>query len=505
MTLLERLSRLRWEEPGIDRAYARAPHPALTVTAEGSGPRIAVLMPVCDTREGWLREAIASVRAQSWPHWELCIADDVSTAPHVAAILEEACGSNPRIRMVRLAARSGIAAATNAAARLASAGYVAFLDHDDVLAPEALAVMARAARAHPEAGLLFSDEDQLVGGARRAPYVKPGWNPDLLLQQNLVCHLAVCRRDLFEALGGMREGYEGAQDHDFALRAARHLGPGGVRHVPGVLYHWRQDPGSFSAASAARCRESAARTIREHAGEGAQFVTDPDLPGWLAVAYPFPGNVGQIAILPPGASAGVDDDGVLVFLSPTLRPMSTDAIERLAAQALQPGVGVAGGRLEDGRGRILHGGDSVDPMRVAVAARGAVGDPGYRGRFRLARTVAAVSGDCLAIRADRFRALGGWRSEAGDFAAVDLCLRAAEAGWRTVWTPVARFAYAQGPRERRRGRDWMRRQWRAQLAADPYLNPHLSLRAGKLQWKGVWGRRPQRSAEAEPLPAGGKP
>lgn len=469
---LTRLRRRWWEEPRIDRAYAARPHhePA-TPRLASAPPRISMVMPVHETRAEWLRAAISSVLAQTLPCVDLCVADDASQASHVGDILSAAAAADARVRVMRLPERRGIAGATHAAAELATGDYVAFMDHDDLLAPQALGVMAAAAVAHPGAGLLFSDEDQLVGGQLRAPYFKPGWNPDLLMQQNLVCHLAMCRREVWAALGGMRAGFEGAQDHDFALRAWAMLGDAGVRHVPGILYHWRQDPGSFSAAAAARCREASRRAVAEHLGAGAVLEDDPALPGWMPVRFDPGDELGRAAVLRPGDADG--KGAYLVFLSPALRP-APGAVAALVGHLLRPGVGCVGGRIEDARGRLRHGGWELDAARGAVAVRGAAGDPGYRGRFRLARTVSAVSGECLAVRREVFRAAGGWRAEAGDFADVDLCLRVAEMGLRTVWTPAARFV---GPV---RGREPMPRRRGDRQARDPYVNPYLAALSGRL-------------------------
>ena len=138
--------------------------------------------------------------------------------PDIDAILTRAAAEEPRIRVQRLAERRGISGASNAALAQATQDYVTFLDHDDTLAPHALAAMAHVLAEEPATDLAFSDEDQLIDGKRAAPYVKPGWNPDLMLSQNLVCHLAVYRASLVRSLGGLRSAFDGSQDYDLALR-----------------------------------------------------------------------------------------------------------------------------------------------------------------------------------------------------------------------------------------------------------------------------------------------
>jgi GT2 family glycosyltransferase len=214
-----------------------------------SRPVIAVLMPVYSPPERWLRRAIESVRTQSYPHWQLCIADDASPAPHVAKVLAEAAASDARIRTVRRTENGHISVASNSALALVDAHYVALLDHDDELHPDALLRMADAISCNPHAGVLYSDEDKIdEHGRRYEPYFKPRFDPDLLLGQNCVSHLGVYRTDLIRAVGGFRKGYEGSQDWDLALRCIERCGAENVVHVPYVLYHWRSIEGSTALA-----------------------------------------------------------------------------------------------------------------------------------------------------------------------------------------------------------------------------------------------------------------
>jgi glycosyltransferase involved in cell wall biosynthesis len=489
----------------IDRGYAawlvREPSPAewrARLAAVQRPPRISVVMPVFNTNPVWLRDAVASVRAQIFANWELVIVDDASTDPAVAVCLAELAG-DARIDVTRLATRGGIAAASNAALARADGDYVAFMDHDDLLAPHALAAMACELAAHPAAELVFSDEDQIVGGRRVRPYFKPGWNPDLLLSQNLVCHLAVYRRTLVTRLGGLRGDLAGAQDFDLALRVTAEVGPHRVRHVPLVLYHWRQSAGSFSCVERERCEHAARRAVGRHLAGQATVATDPVLPQWPAVRFHVPAPAPAVSLITEGVgamSAAAYDPAlvdvvaraaqaagdVLVFLAGRLRALDDGWLRALVAEVSRPDIGAAGGLLLGPDGGWVHTGFVLHARRVAqsVAPASDAGDPGYRGHFALARTVSAVSIDCLAVRRDVFVAAGGLIADAGDFADVDLCLRLAARGLRTVWTPQARLRFAQSPPARGRGAAWMRQRWRDALAADPYCNPNLRLRGGRL-------------------------
>ncbi len=212
-------------------------------------PRFSVLMPVYNTPDRFLRQAIESVRRQIYPHWELCIADDASTQSHVRRTLEDYARKDARIKVCFRAQNGHISQATNSALEMASADHVALLDHDDELAEHALYWMAEEIIAHPEAELLYSDVDKIDAlGLRCDAYFKPDWNPDLLMGQNYVSHFSVYSRRRVLDIGGLRKGFEGAQDWDLVLRFTHGLAPRAIRHIPAVLYHWRMHPGSTAAS-----------------------------------------------------------------------------------------------------------------------------------------------------------------------------------------------------------------------------------------------------------------
>jgi glycosyltransferase involved in cell wall biosynthesis len=232
-----------------------------------SGPVISVLMPVYNTPACWLARAIDSVHAQTYPHWELCIADDASTQPHVATLLAGYAAQDPRIKIIRRPVNGHISAASNSALALVTGDFTALLDHDDELAPHALAAIAEAIARHPGARLVYSDEDKIDRQGRRfSANFKPDWNPDLLLAQNYLSHLTVYHTGLLRDLGGFRVGYEGAQDWDLALRAIEVLAATDIVHVPQVLYHWRAIPGSTALKQSQKSYvgKAARRTLADY-------------------------------------------------------------------------------------------------------------------------------------------------------------------------------------------------------------------------------------------------
>lgn len=213
-------------------------------------PRISVVMPVYRPPLPYLQEALESIRSQTYPNWEACIADASGTM-EVGDLLANYAASDSRFHVRKLSENLGIAGNTNEAIRLASGEFVAFLDHDDTLAPFALHEIVRALNCSPDADLVYSDEDKLdARGRRTEPHFKPDWSPEYLQSLNYLCHLVVIRRELLTTLGGLRPGFEGAQDYDLVLRASESARR--IEHVPKVLYHWRMHTDSTAATIAAK-------------------------------------------------------------------------------------------------------------------------------------------------------------------------------------------------------------------------------------------------------------
>jgi GT2 family glycosyltransferase len=519
-------------------------------------PRISVVMPVFETEERWLRRAIDSVREQLYPDWELCIADDASKAQHIRRVLAEYAAADPRIKVTFRERNGHVSAASNTALALATGDFVALLDHDDELAPHALYCVAEDVAAHPNATIIYSDEDKLdPEGRRNDPYFKCDWNPDLFLSHNMIGHLGVYRRDIVMAVGGFREGYEGSQDYDLALRVLDHPSCAGIRHIPHVLYHWRMKPGSIGdkshAADAALC------AIRDHLtrrGVVADVIPAPGYPAFNRVRYQTPPVPPLVSIIVPTRDRAkllrrcvesvltktdyrrfeviIVDNGssekqtagcfellgrdprvriirhdmafnfsalnnraakqaageVLVLLNNDIEVIAEGWLTELVAQALRPEVGPVGAMLYYPDNTIQHAGILLGVGGIANHAHRhlARGAPGYFGRAALAQSFSAVTGACLAIRRDKYEALGGLdESLAVAFNDVDLCLRAAAHGWRTMWTPYAELYHHESAS---RGPDVgpdaavrlehesqiMRQRWGDLLQADPCYSRNLT-------------------------------
>jgi GT2 family glycosyltransferase len=493
-----------WWKPHEPEEIAEA---AAAVQALKQQPLISLLTPAYETPDWLLRACLGSVRAQSYPHWELCLVDDGSRSLEVQRLASQAVKEDGRIRFQRLAQNSGIARATNVALALASGSYVALLDHDDELAPHALAEVARYLEAHSEVDVLFSDEDKLDGqGQRFAPYLKPALSLDLLRAVNFVCHLLVVRTALLREIGGLRPGFEGAQDHDLLLRLVERTKR--VAHLPRVLYRWRAVAGSTAVEASAKpaASEAGRRAVVEHLqrlGEAAQV--EQQEPGVYRVRYALRGQPrvslvllhgerlrwtaqrvrtlrqrtdwpdcelllptgtgaqeqeawGAGAVHPVGAAqrVGVAAEAnhlmqaargeVLVLLQAGHMPAEPEWLQELAAQALRPALGVVGAHVAAGDGTVAEAGLWLDAHgRVAPAFAG-LPDPSLTalGGSHWSRNLLAVSGSCLALRRTVFEQLHGFEESFTSLWSVDLCLRAVEQGLRVLSTPYARLVREAG-------------------------------------------------------------
>jgi GT2 family glycosyltransferase len=269
-------------------------------------PRISIIVPVYRTRAAILEKTIRSVLNQSYPDWELCIADDCSRSPEVDAILDRYSASNARIKVVRLPENGGISAASNAALATATGEFTGLLDHDDELAQDALLRVVDALNRKPDTDVIYSDEDHIDdNGLRSDPFFKPDWSPDLILGENYICHFLVLRTSLCRELGGFRSETDFSQDMDIVLRAS--LKTQRILHIPRILYHWRTNVYTGDRASDAhqrRALETSRRAVEDYLkAMGTSAIVVPGaVPSRWRVRYPIPKNQSVRVIVPCGGN-----------------------------------------------------------------------------------------------------------------------------------------------------------------------------------------------------------
>lgn len=408
-------------------------------------PCISVIMPVYRPDLAMLSAAIESVQRQYYDNWQLCICDDGSEDPRLDALLAELTKNEPRIRVINLPENSGISAASNWAARLATGDFLLFLDQDDLLAEECLAEFALAFAANSSLDLAYSDHDKIdQRGRRHAPQFKPGWSPVLLLSHMYCGHALALRRSLFEAIGGMRSAFDGSQDYDLALRATEQARQ--VLHIPKVLYHWRvtpgstavsanEKPGSIAAGQACLAEAIARRQIPASVawGEWArakavglfelQFCPGPEplaviafeddqaclTVEWLDnLAKVLPREAELVTLRSDGGPLGRRLRQLpewlagrnLVLIRAATKIVSADTITQLTGYAALPGAGLAAPRTVDRRGRIVSAGlilpESTQQLEAALFGA----DRRRSGMCYFAQAAhecAAVAADCIAL------------------------------------------------------------------------------------------------------------
>ena len=206
-------------------------------------PKISIITPVYNVDKIWLEKAINSVASQIYENWELCLVDDASTKENTKKTLDEFQRKDNRIKVKYLKDNHGISEASNEALTLSTGEFIGLMDHDDELAINALYEVVKLLQEHPDADMIYSDEDKMdTKGKRCDPYFKPDWSPDLFLSNMYVSHFGIYRKNIVEKIGGFRKGCEGSQDYDLILRFTEKTTQ--IYHIPKILYHWRKIPGS---------------------------------------------------------------------------------------------------------------------------------------------------------------------------------------------------------------------------------------------------------------------
>ena len=226
--------------------------------------RLSFLIPTYNTPPELLRALADSLLHQSCGAWEACFYDGASTRADTRELLQALTQEDNRFRVTFGAENRGIAGNTNAALTMATGKFVALCDHDDLLAPDAVRCILEAAQ--DGADFVYTDEDKVSADGTHffEPHLKPDFAPDSLRSGNYICHITAASRALMNAVGGLRPGFDGSQDHDLALRLSENATK--ITHIPRILYHWRMLDTSFSHQKAQTCADAAARAVADGVG-----------------------------------------------------------------------------------------------------------------------------------------------------------------------------------------------------------------------------------------------
>lgn len=270
-------------------------------------PVFSIVVPTYNTPRQILIEFIDSVLNQTYPYWELCIADDASSLPHAKEILDRYVARDERIKVIYRDNNGHIAEATNTALAMATGEYICLMDHDDTIAPNALYEFALKLNDDPSIDCIYSDEDKLSyhGALRFNPHFKPEWSPEYLECCMYTAHFACYRTEIARRTGGFRKEFNGAQDYDFMLRFSEHIQK--VAHVPKILYHWRAIPGSTASSMDNKeyVVDAAIRALEEHLARTGElaFVKSSQYKGCFHARHQVVGNPKVSIVIP---SAGRD-------------------------------------------------------------------------------------------------------------------------------------------------------------------------------------------------------
>ncbi len=449
----------------------------------GSGPLLSIIMPVYNTDERLLEETIQSVRRQTYAQWELCIADDASTVPGIRPLLEDHEQTDSRIRVSYRRTTGHISAASNSALALARGEFVVLLDHDDLLAPEALAAIARVAHEDWRIDFIYSDEDKIDEQGRRSqPFFKPAWSPTLLSTCNYITHLTAIRRSLVLDVGGFRDEMVGSQDHDLFLRVTERARM--IAHIPNVLYSWRMTADSTSRTPTAKpyALSAAKRALEDAVGRRglSSVVSETHLSGifHLRRRLPRPTRVSLIVLghgdnwretfgyteldvcdvvaldgaqtapaanqIPVVADIDAGTGDYLVFLDASSRPGSVESITSMLEHLQDDRTAITGGTTRRPNGVILQAGISMGDLGqpcYAYAGLSMLPQPNFYLNLKdLLHEVAAIYTGCCAMRRETWRRLKGWHDDLPPVLAMsDLCLRALRDGYDIIYTPLALF------------------------------------------------------------------
>lgn len=492
-------------------------------------PLVSIVVPAYETPENYLRELMDAVLAQSYPNWELCLADGSKT-DGVERIVAEYAAKDLRIRYQKLQKNGGISDNTNGGFAMAKGEYIALMDHDDLLTKNALYEMVQCLNAsyteeERAYAMIYSDEDKISadGSVHSRPHFKPDFNPEFLRHNNYFCHFLMFSRKLLETAGGLRKEYDGAQDYDFVLRC---VDAGAVvHHVPKILYHWRIHEGSTAGNSAdkAYAFDNGCRAIEAHlrrCGEPGKAEVTTNL-GVYRIRYQLEGEYRLTVVAgsketlekirnhykrqEPAAGYRLQIQYLLadVFCNGLEKECTGDYIfyirkgigvkpegllETLLGSCQQDRNGIVGAKLLNKKRRVASCGFVYDDSGNLIPLCGGI-PAEYKGYFLHAvipQNVSTLSFDCVMLRRDAFRAAGGLdETFRGIYRDADYCFRLQQLGYRVVVTPeICAIQYEGQKAEEGLQNDGQQKKqffdrWKIKLfQPDPCYNCNLSLQAG---------------------------
>jgi glycosyltransferase involved in cell wall biosynthesis len=433
---------------------------------------ISLVVPVYKITSNIIRQLLQSVLRQSYPYWELCICLAYHDDPDLTSAVAEAALQDSRIKVTKMLHNAGISGNSNAALALATGEYIALLDHDDVIAPDALFEAARTIEREPQVDLIYSDKDMVdeSGSDRFNPLFKPGWSPEIMLNANYLTHFNIIRRERVLEIGGWDSATDGAQDWDLFLRVVGKSGR--VAHIPKVLYHWRVVASSVAAgglsakpyaADAQLLSVDRYLRVQGWSGAKAKFAS----PNLIKIDWSSPLPFASVGMLVLGSNSGeaaewmphVHDASEIVCLADLsiaelnkaiermnvevvlicpsgLEPIAPDWVAQLVGPLENSDIGIVTGKLLGRRSEIIDSGWVVDEDLLKPLFRG-LERHAYTniGSVDWFRNVTAASFATMAFRKSDWSGIGGFGSHQRPDLAFAEGIR--KAGRRIMYNPFA--------------------------------------------------------------------
>ena len=423
-------------------------------------PIVSICVPLYKTPEKFLCEMIDSVRNQTYENWQLCLADG-SPDLQLESVIQNHYPEEKRICYRHLEENLGIADNTNAAFALAEGEWIGLLDHDDILAPEALYESMKAALENAgEVEAVYSDEDKITEDLVRHfdPHFKPDYNLDLLRSNNYITHFFVVKRTIVEQAGGFCKDFDGSQDYDFILRCTTKAKK--TAHVPRILYHWRTSENSTAENPASKMYafEAGKRAVETHLQKeeiAAEVLYTKGL-GFYRVKYQLQGKP-SVSIIKMDAKTTVDvlrarideaENEYILLLDAQIKQPNEEEINELLSHCQQEQVATIGPKIIDKKkkiysaGRILGGERLVNEVYTGLPSH----YYGYMHRASTQIAYSALNPACVLIKKQAYQEVGGISEAFTElkWAMLDLFLKFNEAGYRNVYTPYAEVVLENG-------------------------------------------------------------
>ena len=383
-----------------------------------AGVKVSVLVPVYEPQPEYLLQMAESVLDQTFGNFELILADGSPAQALTAVRLSK---ENERIRYLRGIPGGGISENSNTALSASEGEVIVLLDQDDLLEPDALYRMAECFDSGYD--VVYTDEDKYVTGTKRyiSPYRKRGYNKDLLLSNNYICHLFGVRKEIAVKAGGFNKKYDGAQDHDLILRCCDIAGEDKIAHIPRILYHWRIHAGSTAGNPMAKvyAYESGKRAVRDFLkGKGIDVsVLDTAHRGFFRVVY----------------EGTVPKESYTLFVDGRLKPLTKDYEEILSSYLAREDIGIVGARIIGSNKRIICSGYERNALgKIESLFHGEdFRLPGYMNTAELVMDTEAVSRHACIVRNELLSCMEG--------NSYRICEKIRARGYRVVIDPKVVF------------------------------------------------------------------